>query len=534
MGEVVPVVEACNGVDDDCDGQIDNGNPGGGTACNTGNPGICASGTSICGAGQLTCVADEQPALETCDGLDNDCNGTSDDGNPGGGTDCSVIGQLGPCGRGTLVCLNGTLSCPQIVFPATEQCNDVDDNCDGTVDDGDPGGGTSCNTGQSGVCAAGIAACTNGAITCLAIEVPQAEICNGLDDDCNGQTDEGNPGGGANCTVSGQFGECAKGISTCVAAMLGCPQSIMPTSEVCNDGKDNDCNGTVDDGCSSSACNINGAALPLPIALPAGAAFGTLTFDGNCDLITPGGSTGQIFRIDKNTGAVTTLVSTTLNGHVNGVAYRAQDNLIYATVENPSGLFSIPMAGGAATLVIQPKWFGAPTTLYDIVAIPPSSPLNFPSDWQFLGGGVTGYAHGVKTSTDHVDYFTYISGHKIKTLAFTPDGGALYFAQSGTNSIHRKTLGMTTIGWASFINVNGIAIDTDGSRLWATHSDFPGTEHIISEIDIASGVKTIVTKSIPFSIGLFNQEITGIVADADDEVFVKSWDGTNARIVKVP
>jgi hypothetical protein len=389
-----------------------------------------------------------------------------------------------------------------------------------------------------GQCLAGTATCAAGQwSTCVGEVVPAGETCNGVDDDCNGQTDDGNPGGGANCTVSGELGECAKGTSTCVAGMLGCPQSIMPISEVCNDGKDNDCNGTVDNGCSSSACNINGAALPFPIALPAGAAFGTLTFDGNCDIITPGGSTGQIFRINKNTGAVTTLVSTPFNGVVNGVVYRPADNLIYATVNNPSGLFSIPMTGGPATLVIQPKWMLAPAKVLDIVVTPPPFLPPYLNKGQFIGGGVDGHVYGVLTSTDNLDYFDYIASYPIKTLVFSPDGNALYLAQSQTSSIHRrKSDGSgTVLGWASNLNwVNGMAMDTDGSRLWVTHSDFLGQEHVISSIDIASGVQTIVTKAIPFSTGNFNSEITGIVADADDEVFVKSWDGTNARIVKVP
>mgnify|MGYP003331251583 CR=1 FL=1 len=43
---MVSPIERCNGLDDDCDGVVDNGNPGGNQACNTGQLGVCAAGTT--------------------------------------------------------------------------------------------------------------------------------------------------------------------------------------------------------------------------------------------------------------------------------------------------------------------------------------------------------------------------------------------------------------------------------------------------------------------------------------------------------
>jgi len=72
------------------------------------------------------------------------------------------------------------------------------------------------------------------------------EVCNGIDDNCNGQVDEGNPGGGLACTVPGKLGACAAGQTACQQGSIVCNQTVFPTTEVC-DGIDNDCNGQTDE-----------------------------------------------------------------------------------------------------------------------------------------------------------------------------------------------------------------------------------------------------------------------------------------------
>jgi hypothetical protein len=57
--------EVCNNADDDCDGRIDEDDPGGGAACGTGQSGVCAAGTIHCVTGVLSCVADAAPATDT-------------------------------------------------------------------------------------------------------------------------------------------------------------------------------------------------------------------------------------------------------------------------------------------------------------------------------------------------------------------------------------------------------------------------------------------------------------------------------------
>jgi hypothetical protein len=103
---------------------------------------------------------------------------------------------LGSCHPGTQTCVDGTLGpCLNEVTPIAESCNGVDDDCNGQVDDGNPGGGAVCNTGFPGVCAPGTTACSGGALSCVANVLPGTlpEVCNGVDDNCDGTVDEGCP-----------------------------------------------------------------------------------------------------------------------------------------------------------------------------------------------------------------------------------------------------------------------------------------------------------------------------------------------------
>ena len=110
----------------------------------------------VCG----DCV-DADPAIhplapEVCDLLDNDCDGTVDEG-----------------------------------FAAIpETCDGIDQNCNGLTDEGNPGGGAPCSTGEYGVCNEGSELCENGALSCHWNRGPGPELCNSLDDDCDGVVDE--------------------------------------------------------------------------------------------------------------------------------------------------------------------------------------------------------------------------------------------------------------------------------------------------------------------------------------------------------
>jgi hypothetical protein len=130
--------EVCNGVDDDCNGEIDEADPELGMACDTGMSGVCSAGTQICdGANGLLCMPDARATAETCNGVDDDCDGNVDNDNPGGGGACST-GFPGVCSAGTEICTGGMLDCvPNQMAAASDTCgNGLDDDCDGATDEG--------------------------------------------------------------------------------------------------------------------------------------------------------------------------------------------------------------------------------------------------------------------------------------------------------------------------------------------------------------------------------------------------------------
>lgn len=85
------------------------------------------------GEGGGECIPDGE---DICDGIDNDCDATTEDGSaePQLGDGCST-GLDGICAAGTMKCENASMECVQDNQPTTETCNNFDDNCDGTVDE---------------------------------------------------------------------------------------------------------------------------------------------------------------------------------------------------------------------------------------------------------------------------------------------------------------------------------------------------------------------------------------------------------------
>lgn len=128
--------ELCNAVDDDCDGAVDQGNPGGGGAC----AGTCGPGTEVCRDGALVCDA-PGGAAETCNGLDDDCDGVVDDGNPGGLVDCRHTISYNPLDPtevggwfyGYTSCTAGAVAC--LGTDTIERCDGADNDLDGLVDE---------------------------------------------------------------------------------------------------------------------------------------------------------------------------------------------------------------------------------------------------------------------------------------------------------------------------------------------------------------------------------------------------------------
>ncbi|HXU11137.1 MAG TPA: MopE-related protein [Candidatus Binatia bacterium] len=72
-----------------------------------------------------------------------------------------------------------------------------------------------------------------------------SEICNGLDDNCDGSVDEDTPPA-IPCPVSGLLGACRQGTTSCATLPMVCEQTVFPVVEVACNGVDDDCDGTVD------------------------------------------------------------------------------------------------------------------------------------------------------------------------------------------------------------------------------------------------------------------------------------------------
>jgi len=244
-----PSAEVCDGLDNDCDGAVDDGIGATPTQCGVGA--CAATGELACVGGQMvdSCVAGN-PIAEVCDGLDNDCDGTVDNGIGATPTQCGV----GACAAtGELACVGGQMvdSCVAGT-PSAEVCDGLDNDCDGTVDDGIAATPTQCG---AGACAAtGELACVGGQMvdSCTPGN-PSPEVCDGVDNNCDGTVDNGF-GLGTACTAG--VGACeAAGVLVCAAdasgtvcdATPGAPGVEGPTGDpTCSDGIDNDCNGTVD------------------------------------------------------------------------------------------------------------------------------------------------------------------------------------------------------------------------------------------------------------------------------------------------
>ncbi len=283
VGEVGPIEESCNNLDDDCDGSVDENLRNAIGQCLSEHP---------------------EPLVEACgetgegDGVDNDGNGQIDE-------TCSCIvadydpdlprkGQpcyagprptlgVGACHGGKRDCgADGTWSsCEGQLLPSEEICgNDVDEDCDGIYDETCPRciatGNESCNGSDDdcdGVTDEGVLNACGG---CGA--VAEAEECgNGRDDNCDGQVDET-----CSCTSGTQacyvgppeqagVGVCNVGSQVCAGGEFStwrdCEGSVAAGVERCGEtglgnGLDDDCDGKIDEGCGCSegavrACGVS-------------------------------------------------------------------------------------------------------------------------------------------------------------------------------------------------------------------------------------------------------------------------------------
>ncbi|MCA9526540.1 MAG: hypothetical protein KC549_09635, partial [Myxococcales bacterium] len=177
---------------DDCDGEIDGQREG----CYDGPDGT--AGVGRCRAGTRTCVAgafgacDGQVVPEAgdgCDGVDNDCDGQVDEDFMAEATAC---GQGVCANMGQRICRDGQVvdTCQPRAGAADDRCDALDNDCDGRVDEGHVAAATRCGVGA---CAAeGRMACEGGVVRDTCVEGrPADEVQDAIDGDCDGRVDEG-------------------------------------------------------------------------------------------------------------------------------------------------------------------------------------------------------------------------------------------------------------------------------------------------------------------------------------------------------
>ncbi len=267
-------LESCNGIDDNCNGEIDEegaegctyyykdsdgdgyGYPGPRCLCSSDNP------YNVTNDGDCN---DNNPNVhpgvaDICNGIDDDCNAST----PDGYAETAPLNtkQAGVCAGSHKACLGGQWldyysNIANYSYPET-QCDGLDNDCDGLVDEGlkktwyyDADGDGYGNLAKSVQSCTAPENYTDNYDDCddtdASIHPGATEICNGKDDDCNPDTPDGSD---QHILNDNQKGVCADSYKSCRNGIWINDYSSIPeyqVSETLCDGLDNDCDGQIDE-----------------------------------------------------------------------------------------------------------------------------------------------------------------------------------------------------------------------------------------------------------------------------------------------
>ncbi len=243
-----PADIACDLIDEDCDGQTDEDYISEVVTCGKGTCEMQGSTSCVSGGIVETCTPGQPTGLDNdCDGLDQNCNGFADDLYVAPTTTCGT----GACTQyGKAYCVDGAINdtCdPSTAGISDDDCDNVDDDCDGLTDEDFVGLPITCG---KGVCKAdGSTACQGGVVVNVCTQNPPTgddTDCNGLDDDCSGIADDKFA---PTVTTCGDGGCEASGWLMCSAGSVvdSCtPLTPGPNDADCDD-VDDDCDGLTDE-----------------------------------------------------------------------------------------------------------------------------------------------------------------------------------------------------------------------------------------------------------------------------------------------